>query len=86
MIKTNLIRRIFIALFVLSCFVIILLYLLTSSTLSFKERYIRPGETRDTINAHPKIINQYFCLYAHTAKFYSEYFMSLPEPSTFPLL
>lgn len=36
--------KIFLILLLLSCFVLIFLYLWTSSSISFKERYIRPGE------------------------------------------
>lgn len=65
--------KIFVVLLLLTCFVLILLYLWTSSSLSFKERYIRPGELAKTnplstpLNAHPKINNQYFFSFTHSA-------------------
>lgn len=54
---------------ILSCIVLILRYVWTSSSLGFKERYIRPGKMilyvhprLELSDAHPKIINQYFSL------------------------
>lgn len=64
--------KIFLILLVLSCFVLILLYLWTSSSLSFKERYIRPGENvvflRVTRRTPKNIDNQYFLPTTHTAR------------------